>query len=110
MTVSELSDILEAKLLCGDGSREVTGVYTGDLLSWVIAYADCGDAGFIVMKNINMLAVASLTDVACIIIAEDSEIEDGLVDRADAKDIALLATEKGSAELVWTIAHLIGKI
>ena len=52
-----------------DGEREIKGVYIGDLLSWVMGRAKADDAWITIMSNINIVAVASLADVACIILA-----------------------------------------
>ncbi len=44
MTVSELASQLELTALSmPDGEREITGVYIGDLLSWVMGRASSGD-------------------------------------------------------------------
>ena len=43
--------------------------YAGDLLSWVMSHATAGDAWVTIMSNINVAAVASLTEVACVIFA-----------------------------------------
>jgi hypothetical protein len=45
-----------------DGEKEITGGYTGDLLSWVMGRASCGNAWITIMSNINIIAVASLLD------------------------------------------------
>ena len=108
MTVKELAEKLDAKILTGDTDREVKGVYTGDLLSWVISHAQSDDAWVTVMNNINVLAVASLTDVACIIIAEDAEVEPDLLERAEDREVCLISSAKGSAEIVWQTAALLG--
>ena len=47
--------------------REITGVYIGDLLSWVMGRAQSGDAWITIMSNANIVAVAALADTACII-------------------------------------------
>ena len=53
-----------------DVEREVTGTYCCDLLSIAMSRAPEGCAWVTVMGNINTLAVAALTDAACIILAE----------------------------------------
>lgn len=108
MTVNEAAAILNAKVLTGDGEREITGIYACDLLSWVISHAEQGDMWVTVMNNLNILAVASLTDVACVVISDDSQIEPDLVARAEEKDICLLSCALGTAPIVWKIANLLG--
>ncbi|MBQ3100982.1 MAG: hypothetical protein IJC50_08335 [Clostridia bacterium] len=95
MTVNDLIARLDLEVLnLEDGEREITGGYTGDLLSWVMSKAQSGDAWVTIMTNINVIAVASLTDVACVIIAENAEIENSVIERAKSQGINLLRTEK----------------
>ena len=71
MTVNELASALSLNpLAVPDGEREITGGYTGDLLSWVMGRARAGQAWITIMSNINIVAVAALADVSCIILAE----------------------------------------
>ena len=109
MTVNEAAAILNANVLTGDGKREITGIYACDLLSWVISHAEQGDMWVTVMNNLNILAVASLTDVACVVVSDDSQIEPELIARAEEKDICLLSCALGTAPIVWKIATLLGE-
>ena len=89
MTVSELTDRLNLEVVAsGDESREVTGGYCGDLLSWVMGRAQAGDAWITVMGNVNAVAVAVLADVACILLAEDSPFDEEAAARAQAQQVA----------------------
>ena len=109
MTVNEAAQVLNAKVLTGDGEREITGLYACDLLSWVISHAESGDMWVTVMNNVNILAVAALTDVACVVISDDSQIEEDLIERAREKDICLLSCDLGTAPIIWKIAKLLGE-
>lgn len=62
----------------------MTGGYCGDLLSWVMGRAQEGDAWFTVMGNVNAVAVAVLADTACLVLAEDSPLDDDARQRAAA--------------------------
>lgn len=91
MTVNELltrADLTAAAL--PDGDREVTGVYIGDLLSWVMGRAASGDAWITIMSNRNIAAVATLADTACIILAEGVQPDEGVAALAEEKGINLL--------------------
>jgi len=107
MTVKEVAEKLGFSILTGDGEREITGFYACDLLSWVISHAKAGDMWVTVMNNINILAVASLVDVACIVIPEGVEIYDNLAERANEKGITILATELSAADAVIKTHDLI---
>lgn len=91
MTVTQLakSEGFEA-LAIPDGERVVDGVYIGDLLSWVMGRANADNAWITIMSNINIVAVASLADVACIILAENVMPEQKVIDMANSKGINVI--------------------
>ena len=94
MTVKTLCDELGWTVLTeGDLSREITGCYSGDLLSWVMSKAQDGDCWLTVMGNINTVAVAVLTDCACIVLTENAALDDEAKARAEQQDVTILTTE-----------------
>ena len=97
MTVKQLIDS------CGftaaalpDPDREVSGVYIGDLLSWVMGRAREGNAWITIMSNRNIVAVATLADTACVLLAEGVQPDEGVADLAEQKGVNLLLSD-GSA-------------
>lgn len=107
MTVKEVAEKLDLKILTGEGEKEIKGFYACDLLSWVISHASSGDMWLTVMNNINILAVASLSDVACIVIPEGVEIYDNLAQRANEKGITILSTNMSAADTIIKASDLI---
>ena len=93
-------------LPCAD--REINGVYIGDLLSWVMGRANTDDAWITIMSNINVLAVASLADVSCVILAEGVTVEDEVIKAALDKQINILQCEQSSYEAAVTLSRLLG--
>ncbi len=74
------------------GEREIDGVYVGDLLSWVMGRAQSDNAWVTIMSNMNILAVASLSDTSCIILAEGVKLEEEVINTALDKEINILST------------------
>ncbi len=108
MTVSELREALSLQVLCEpEPHRPVTGGYAGDLLSWVMGRAQSGDAWVTIMTNRNILAVATLADTACVIVAEDSAVEEEIVSLAQAKEINLYRTSQTIFEVCCRIGALL---
>ena len=108
MTVNEISKVNGfSAVVLPDGDREVTGVYIGDLLSWVMGKADSGDAWITIMSNVNILAVASLTDCACIILSEGVTLSDEIVSTAKDKGINILAFSGSSYDAAVCLNGLI---
>lgn len=93
MTVNELSKLDKFTAVnISDGERKINGVYCGDLLSWVMGRAEADDAWITIMSNVNIIAVASLSDVSCIILSENVEIDDETSQIASQKQINILKT------------------
>ena len=107
MTVNDLARELELTALSvTDGDREIEGAYVGDLLSWVMGRAQSGNAWITIMSNINIVAVAALTDVACVILAEDVTVEESVLNTAAQKGVNLLASGMTAYELAKKLAAL----
>ena len=94
MRVKDLAgDELFSAVTLPDGDREIDGVYIGDLLSWVMGRAQSGNVWVTIMSNINILAVASLSDTSCIILAEGVTVDEEVIKTALEKEINILSTE-----------------
>lgn len=108
MTVKQLVQTLALEVLCeGDADKAVTGAYCGDLLSWVMGRAQSGDAWVTVMGNVNAVAVAVLADVACVILAEESPLDDAAKQRAEMQGVWVLRSEKNSYQLCTDLSRLL---
>ena len=90
MIVSELLEHGFEEITLPDGEREINGVYIGDLLSWVMGRASQDNAWITIMSNINVIAVATLADTACVILAEDVELPEDIKSQATMKDVNVL--------------------
>ncbi|MCR5848215.1 MAG: hypothetical protein K6G75_08880 [Lachnospiraceae bacterium] len=93
MKVNEISSFEEFTLLSDAKDTEITGVFCCDLLSVAMGKAPSGSAWVTVMANVNTLAVASLTDVACIILAEGVTFEASLIEKARDEGISVFKTD-----------------
>ena len=94
MTVKELSNDTRFCVLsmpCPD--REIHGAYAGDLLSWVMGRAEADNVWFTIMSNINVVAVASLADVSCVILTEGVTLPEDVLSAAKQKGINGCSTE-----------------
>ncbi len=107
MTVKELTQALELRsLTMPDPDKACEGVYIGDLLSWVMGRAQYADVWITIMSNINVVAVAALSDVACILLAENVVPEDTVLQTAEAKGINVLTSPKTAYQLAREISQL----
>lgn len=108
MTVEQLAKTADFKAIClPDGSREILGGYAGDLLSWVMGRANEGDAWVTIMSNVNIVAVCTLADPACIVLAEGVSPDPDTVKRAEEQGVNIIATDLDTFGACVRIASLI---
>ena len=108
MTVEALSATeFFSPVVIAEPDREVEGVYIGDLLSWVMGRASSGDAWITIMSNVNILAVASLADTSCIIIAEGVALEQEVIETAKQKNINIISSPVGIYDTAVMLSQLL---
>lgn len=109
MTVQDLIDT--GRFACvnrgNDTEREVTCVFCCDLLSVAMGRGKEDAAWVTVMGNINTLAVASLTDMSCIILAEGAEMDAVARDKAEKEGITVLRTPEPIFETALAVHRMI---
>lgn len=77
MKVDSIAKALNIENLTGISSdTEVAGCYVGDLLSWAMAKLSENNVWITVMGNVNAVAVAKLTDAACIILCDNAPLDE----------------------------------
>ncbi len=105
MTVKDIAEKLNLTAVCDDENtdREVTGCHIGDLLSLVMSKAQSGDVWVTIQGNINVPAVASLTDCAMVIIAENIQLDPQAQKRAESEGIPAYVSEKSAFQLACEI-------
>ena len=95
MKVQELIDSgIFGVVNAGEGlEREITKPFCCDLLSIAMGRAPFGCAWVTVMGNMNTLAVASLADAACVIMAEGAVLDEEARTKAQQQGINVYCTE-----------------
>ena len=107
MTVNKLVNVASlTAVTVPEPDREVSGAYIGDLLSWVMGRATEGNAWITIMSNINVIAVASLADLSCVILAEGVTLDEGVASTAALKGINVLSTEKSAYEIAKVLSDI----
>lgn len=96
MTVKELIDkqIFRVVNQGEETEREITKVFCCDLLSIAMGKAPSDSAWVTVMGNVNTIAVATLADVSCVIMAEEVSLDEVARARAKEQGVTVLATEE----------------
>ena len=106
MTVKEVLELIEAKDMTPetDKNTEVSCGYTCDLLSWVMAHGAAGMAWVTVQTHMNVIAVASLMEMAAVIIPEGIEMEEPSLEKAKDEGICVLQTKLTAFEICARLA------
>jgi len=101
MTIRELldKDIYKCINIGEELDRSIEKPFCCDLLSIAMGRAPKDCAWITVMGNVNTLAVASLADVACIILAEGVNLDEGAVKKAKEQNITVFASDKPIFEI-----------
>ena len=102
MNLSEIARSLKLTLLTDtkDFSQiEPSGGYTSDMLSCVMSGAPRQGVWITLQAHANIIAVAALLDLSCVIITEDAQPEPATIAKANEKGITLFATPAGSFEI-----------
>ncbi|MCX8128505.1 MAG: DRTGG domain-containing protein [Clostridia bacterium] len=110
MRVEEFAQKLDMKVIAGEKNldKEVSGMYVCDLMSWVMSHASRGDAWITVHTHLNVIAVALLTEVACVIIPEGIAVDENTINKANEEGVVLLGTTVRAYEICWKAHNLLG--
>ena len=105
----EIINALESEVICsGDGERVVSGVITGDLLSFIIGEAKEGEILVTIQIHQNVSAVAVLKELPMLILASGRRPSEELVDKCREENIAIVVVEKSAYEVCVLLHGLIG--
>jgi len=101
MKVCDIIEKLNLKVIGGEEGlqNEITGGYTSDLLSDVMGNADEGHVWITLQTHRNVMAVASLKEVAAIIIVKGFEADENTISQSNDEGIPLLSTNMEAFEL-----------
>lgn len=102
MTVFDIAKSLGLETRAGKDhlNEEVTGGYASDLLSDVIAHSHKGDIWVTLQTHPNIVAVATMKELAGIILTGGREPDPGTLQKAEEEGIPVLVSPLFTFELV----------
>ena len=108
MTAKKLAEQLELEpLTSAAGDGVVQGCYVCDLLSLCMSKVQEGDVWITVQANINIVAIAVLTELACIVIAEGMQVADDVLAKANDEGVAIYRSGKSAYALATAVSQLL---
>jgi hypothetical protein len=87
-------------------SRDCTGGYVSDLLSDVMANAKAGDVWITLQIHQNIVAVASLKELAAIVIIGGRQPEKQTLAKAEEEGVPILLTDLPAFEIVGRLYQM----
>lgn len=87
--------------------NEISGGYTSDLLSDVMGHAAAGSVWVTVQTHRNVMAIASLRDIAAVIITCGEAPDGGSIAQSNEDGVPLLGTGLSTYELTGKLYRLI---
>ena len=99
MKLRDVCEMLSATVLCGDVDKSFEGVYVGDLLSRAMSHVGCDNLWVTIMSNVNVVAVATLTEPCAVILAEDVELQPDAKKSAEENGITVLTSPLSAYEI-----------
>ena len=111
MTVSEMIEKLELTIFNGkDGlAKEIKGGYVSDLLSDVMGNAGEDEVWITLQTHNNVSAIASLKELAAVIIVKGLIPEENTIKHCEAEKIPLLGTSLETFEIAGKLYMLLQK-
>ena len=109
MKITEVAAALEAEIFQTEfDDIEVTGAYTSDLLSDVMAHAKDGGALITIQAHKNTVAVAGLVNISVIIICNSRPLPEDMLEAAKDESIAVIRTKENqftASGKLWALFH-----
>ncbi|MDR1725183.1 MAG: serine kinase [Bacteroidales bacterium] len=101
MNVRTLVNKLNLKVVSGEKglNNEITGGYVSDLLSDVMGNAEQGQAWITLQVHKNIMAIASLKELACIILVKGLHPNSETLEQSNEEGIPILSTELETFEI-----------
>jgi serine kinase of HPr protein (carbohydrate metabolism regulator) len=109
MKVRELVEKLNLKVVSGENGldRDIDGCYVSDLLSDVMGNAEMGNVWVTLQTHKNVMAIASLKELACVILVKNLMPSDDTIEQSNEEGIPFLTTDMQTYETVGKIYQLL---
>jgi hypothetical protein len=109
MTVRQLAEELGLRIYTGNADlrKTITGAYVSDLLSDVMGHAREREVWITLQSHINVIAIASLKELAAIVLVKGVVPDKQVLDKAAAEGIPILGTTAQTFETAGKLFQLL---
>lgn len=111
MKIADIVTKLNLTVFSGEKgmSKEIKFAYVSDLLSDVMGNAQEGQVWITLQTHKNVIAIASLKDLAGIIVVNGAKPEQDTLIKSDEEDIPILGTDESAFTIAGKLYELINK-
>lgn len=111
MTLKEITQRLGLEILQSQGNfdLEVSGGYTGDLLSDVMGNARERSVWITCQTHENIVAIARLKNLAAIVLVNGRRPAEAALDKARQERVIILGTSEAAFAITGALAELLGR-
>ena len=97
MNVSDIVKKIQGNVLTNtDLNKPIKTAFMGDLLSVVMGKAPSDAVWMTIQSHINIVAVATLIETACIVVTEGYKVDEDAILKANDEDIVIISTKLSS--------------
>lgn len=109
MTVKELIEKMNLTVFSGENNldTDIKGGYVSDLLSDVMGFAQEGNVWVTLQTHKNVIAIASLKELACVVLVKGNKPDEDMLEQAKEEDIPVLGSEEQTFEVAGRIYELL---
>lgn len=107
MKVIDVVNLIEGSVLTKDKSPQnnIETGFVGDLLSVVMGKSPSDAAWITIQSHINIVAVATLIEAACIIVTEGYKVDEDAISKADEEAIHIISTKLSSYQVACKLCQ-----
>jgi predicted transcriptional regulator len=111
MNLQQIAEATGLKVLSGETQlqRKCTGGYCSDLLSDVMGRAGAGKLWITLQTHKNVIAIASLKELAGVIIVNGLHPDPDMLEQAKTEEIPVFSSEDGAFEICGKLYPLINQ-
>ncbi len=112
MELKKILDTINGKVLTEEiyQNLEISGAYSSDLLSDVMGNSHRGEIWITIMRHLNVIAVASLSEMPVILFSKNFIPDSKVIEKAVSENIILITSPYPTFELCGKIYNLFHKI
>ena len=109
MKINEIVEKLGLKVFSGENGleKEISGGYVSDLLSDVMGHADQKNIWITLQTHKNVMAIASLKDLAAVVIVKGFKPEKDTLEKSNEEAIPILGTDLETFEIAGKIYEVL---